>query len=444
MRNGEITKSDLKQFTRVYREDPIKPRTAHAIAHSGLQAASYRNDVLREIRPVFSIDIQTLPVTNQKASGRCWLFAALNLLREDIARQFNLEEFELSQNYLAFWDKFEKANYFLENILDTLDEPTDGRLISWLMTSYQDGGQWDMFINLIEKYGVVPKQAMPETFHSEATGPFNYIMNTKLRQDAAKLRRLYQEGAAPGELAERKKEMIGELFGTLCQCFGEPPEQFTWEFVDKDKNWNRFSDLTPQSFFSRFVTLPVADFVSIIHAPTKDKPFGKTFTVRYINNVVGGRPILYLNMDMPDFKALVLKQLKDGRPVWFGSDVGHCGDREKGAWFQNLYDYEGVLGLDLTLNKEDGLDYRHNAMNHAMVLTGVNLEEGRPNRWKIENSWGDQHGEKGYYIACDGWFDQYVYQAVIDKKYLSADQLSALKEKPIYLDPWDPMGTLAF
>lgn len=440
---GSITSEDIQRFSRAYHDDAIKPITAHAIAKGGLQAASLNNEALRDIRHVFSIDIKTMPVTNQKASGRCWLFAGLNLLREDIARQFNLEEFELSQNYLAFWDKFEKANYFLESVLKTLDEPTDGRLVTWLMTSYQDGGQWDMFINLVEKYGVVPKQAMPETHHSENTRVFNDVINTKLRQGAARIRALSKEGVPTEKLVKQKKEMVAELYGTLCQCFGEPPETFDWECVDKDKQYHVFTDLTPKTFYQRFVTLPINDYVSIIHAPTQDKPFDRTYTVRYLNNVVGGRSILYLNMEMPDFKELVLKQMKDNQVVWFGSDVAYEGDRERGAWFNGLYDYEGILGLDLMMSKADALDYRNSAMNHAMVLTGVNLKDGKPNRWKIENSWGDKNGEKGYYVANDAWFDRYVYQAVVHKRYLNDKQRKALEGKPIELEPWDPMGTLA-
>lgn len=440
---GSMTQEDLGIFSQRYQANPVLQATRHAIARGGLQSAAFCQEAVRDIRHLFSLDIKTLPVSNQKATGRCWLFAALNLLRENIAGQYKLDEFELSHNYMAFWDKFEKINYFLDIVLETLDEPTDGRIITWLMSSFQDGGQWDMFVNLARKYGVVPKQAMPETFNSEATGNLNYIINTMLRKDAAELRRLYKAGASAEKLHGRRREMVGNLYGTLCQCFGEPPKTFTWEITDKDGQFSRFSDLTPLDFYHRFVTLLLEDMVSIIHAPTRDKPFGKTFTVRFINNVVGGKPILYLNLDMPDLKELVLRQMQAGELVWFGSDVGHCGDRELGAWFSDLYDYAGILGLDLTMSKEDSLDYRHSAMNHAMVLTGVNLEDGRPDRWRIENSWGDERGKKGYYVADDGWFDAYVYQAVIDRKYLSAGQLAALEQKPIELEPWDPMGTLA-
>ncbi len=443
MTTSGITQEDLQAFADQYHGNAVKQATAHAIARSGLTASAYRNQAKREIRHIFSLEIKTMPVTNQKASGRCWLFAGLNLLREDVAKQYKLEEFELSQVYMAFWDKFEKINYFLDTVLETVDEPSAGRMVTWLMDSYADGGQWDMFVNLVRKYGVVPKQAMPETFHSEATGVFNAVINTKLRKNAAELRRMHRSGASAASLAERKKAMVAELYGTLCQCFGEPPRIFDWEFTDKDEQYTCYKDLTPLDFAARFISLPLDDMVSVIHAPTQDKPFGRTFTVRYINNVIGGRPIFYLNLDMPDLKALVLRQMQAGEVVWFGSDVSHYGDREAGAWFSNLYDYEGVLDLDLQMSKEDMLDYRQSAMNHAMVLTGVNLQDGKPNRWKIENSWGDERGKKGYYIADDGWFDRYVYQAVVNKKYLSDEQRAALAQKPIVLEPWDPMGTLA-
>jgi bleomycin hydrolase len=438
-----ITPEAIQDYICQYEQDPIKQATANAIARSGLQASSFRNQALREIRHVFSVDIKTMPATNQKASGRCWLFAGLNLLREHIAQPLKLEDFQLSQNYLAFWDKFEKINYFLESILDTLDEPTEGRLISWLMTSLQDGGQWDMFVNLVEKYGLVPQQAMPETANSEATRACNTVINTRLRRVSADWRRQYRAGTDRAALAMQKQAVLTELYGTLCQCFGPPPSRLTWEFADKDRQYTAMPDLTPLDFYHRLVTLPLRDYVSIIHAPTADKPFKHTFTVRYINNVVDGRPILYLNLDLPDFKQLVLRQLQDGEVVWFGSDVGHDGDRDRGAWFGDLYDYAGVLQLDLAMSKADQLDYRQSAMNHAMLLTGVNLADGRPNRWKIENSWGEEPGNKGYYVADDCWFDRYVYQAVVRRSYLAPDLLAALETKPIELEPWDPMGTLA-
>lgn len=443
MKQGNISRQDINLYDEQYKQDKVKKVIANSIAKSGLQAAAYKNDTLRDVRHMFSIDIKTMPVTNQKASGRCWLFAGLNLLRENIAGSKNLEEFELSQNYIAFWDKFEKANYFLESVLLTLDEPAEGRLISWLMGSYQDGGQWDMFVNLIEKYGVVPKQAMPETYHSSSTGGMNYVVNTLLRKTAADFRRQYKAGTAVAELRRQKESLLSDIYGMLCQCFGRPPEKFDWEYVDKDKKYFRVPDLTPRDFAKQFVSCKLDNYVSIIHAPTEDKPYGETFTVKYIGNVVGGNDILYLNLPLPEFKQLVIDQLKDEEVVWFGSDVSHGGDREAGSWYGDLYDYDGLLSLDLQISKEDSLNYRHSAMNHAMVITGVNLADDKPTRWKIENSWGDKNGDKGYYVADDNWFDKYVYQAVINKKHLSPSRLEDLKKAPKKLEPWDPMGTLA-
>lgn len=439
----KIKHEDIDSYKQQFNQDRAKKIIANAIAKTGLQSAAYKNETLRDVRHMFSIDIKTMPVTNQKASGRCWLFAGLNLLREDIARQNNLEEFELSQNYMAFWDKFEKANYFLETALQTLDEPAAGRLISWLMNSYQDGGQWDMFVNLVEKYGVVPKQVMPETYHSSSTRGMNYVMNTLLRKAASDLRSQYKSGTSVAELRRQKSELLNDIYAILCQCFGQPPEKFDWEFVDKDKNYSRVPDLTAQEFARRFITYSLDDYISIINAPTADKPFGSTFTVKHIGNVVGGKDILYLNLPLDEFKNIVIRQLKDDEVVWFGSDVSHGGDREAGSWYGELYDYDNLLGLDLQLSKEDALNYRHSAMNHAMVITGVNLVDDQPNRWKIENSWGEKNGEKGYYVADDSWFDKYVYQAVVNKKYLAPEMLAALKERPVELEPWDPMGTLA-
>ena len=442
-KNGFLSADKIKALHDSYLANRQRQVIGQAIAKSGLQAAAYQNTALREQKHHFSCEVETLPVTNQKASGRCWLFAGLNLMREPVARQYNLEDFELSQNYLAFWDKFEKINYFLETVLSTLEEPAEGRLISWLMTSYQDGGQWDMFVNLVEKYGVIPKQAMPETYHSSSTNGMNQIIVTALRKAAADYRRQYKDGTGVADLRIQKEKLVAHLYGTLCQCFGEPPQRFDWEYTDKDKKYGCQRDLDPDRFYKEIVKLDLKDYVSIIHAPTGDKPYGRTFTVKHLGNVVEGQPILYYNLPMDELKSFVIRQLESGQSVWFGSDVGHAGDRENGAWMDSLYDYESLLDLDLQLSKADMLDYRHSAMNHAMLLTGVNLVDGRPNRWKIENSWGDKTGKKGYYIADDAWFGKYVYQIIVEKKYLQPEQLAALAQPPIELEPWDPMGTLA-
>jgi len=391
----------------------------------------------------FSLNLETGDITSQKKSGRCWLFAGLNTMRYRVMKKLNLKNFELSQAYAMFFDKLEKANYFLENILDTLDESIDSRLIMWLLSDpLQDGGQWDMFTALIDKYGVVPKSAMPETFHSSNSSRMNEILTLKLRSFAKKLRDTNEAGNSHA-LNGMKEDMIEEFYRLLTLFLGIPPQTFDFEVVDKDKKFHRERNCTPQSFYDKYVGMDLSNYISVINAPTKDKPFNRTFTVQYLGNVEGGAPVKYLNLEVEKLKELAIKQMKDGEPVWFGSDVGKKMKREKGILDESVYDYESALDTEFKLDKAGRLDYGDSLMTHAMVFTGVNLVNEKPNRWKVENSWGDKNGDKGYFVMSDKWFEEYVYQVVIDKKYLSPEQLKAWETKPIELKPWDPMGSLA-
>lgn len=389
----------------------------------------------------FSHEIKTLPVANQKQSGRCWIFAGLNVIREEAAKKYDLKSFELSQNYTAFWDKFEKINYFLQSMDDFLDVDSDDRTLKHLLqTGIQDGGQWDMFVALVEKYGVVPKEAMEETKASSSTRFMNRLINIKLRQYAAVVRNLYQLGKSD-EIAGVKANYLDDFYTFLVTCFGVPPQKFDFEYVSKDK-YHVIKDLSPQAFYQDIYGDKIEDYVSVINSPTQDKPFMKTYTVAYLGNVIGGHDIKYINLEMSRLKALVIKQLQDGEVVWFGSDVGRFGDRQKGVWDDGAYEFD-LLGLNFDMSKADQLDYAQSLMTHAMVITGVHLDDNKPVRWKIENSWGDTTGNKGYYLASDTWFDQYVYQAVVNKKYLNKEESAAWEEEPKVLKPWDPMGALA-
>ncbi len=392
----------------------------------------------------FSLNLETGDITSQKKSGRCWLFAGLNTMRYRVMKELNLKNFELSQSYAMFFDKLEKANYFLENILETLNETIDSRLIMWLLSDpLQDGGQWDMFTALIDKYGVVPKSAMPETFHSSNSSRMNEILTLKLRDNAQKIRLAAESGKSMKELKEMKERMIDEFYRLLTLFLGIPPQTFDLEVVDKDKKFHRERNCTPKAFYDKYVGMDLSNYISVINAPTKDKPFNKTFTVQYLGNVEGGTPVKYLNLEIGKLKDLAIKQMKDGEPVWFGSDVGKKMKREKGILDESVYDYESALKTEFKLDKAGRLDYGDSLMTHAMVFTGVNLVNEKPNRWKVENSWGDKNGDKGYFVMSDKWFEEYVYQIVIDKKYLSPEQLKAWETKAIELKPWDPMGSLA-
>ena len=276
-----ITKEKLEQFQKDFHEEKLNEAAMHAVTTNGLYVSSQDNEAARRMRHVFSISLKQGEVTNQQQSGRCWMFAALNVFRFEVIKKLNLETFELSQNYTLFYDKLEKANYFLESILETLDEPTNGRLISFLLTApMNDGGQWDMLCNLIEKYGLVPKTAMPETKASSATREMDSCLTLKLREDACRLRKAHQDGVSTEELRSRKDAMLEEIYRILCICLGEPPKTFDFEVEDKDGKFIRDCGLTPQEFYQKYVGFPLQDYISLINAPTADKPYHKSYSVK--------------------------------------------------------------------------------------------------------------------------------------------------------------------
>jgi bleomycin hydrolase len=444
MKNAKpVTSEMLEKFKKDFNENPVNVVLQNAASKAAISDLVYVPSSKVGRDHLFSIDIKTLPVANQKASGRCWIFAGLNTLREIVAKKCNLQKFELSQNYTAFYDKLEKINYALESVIDVLDKDPDERYFSTILhTAVGDGGQWDMFKSLVKKYGVVPKNVMDETFQSSATRESDWLINTQIRNFAAKAKKLHDAGK-DDEVQALKLATLEDLYRVITISFGQPVEKFNFEYVDKDGTYHLDRDLTPKTFFDKYIGVEIDDLVSIVNAPTKDKPYYDTFTVDYVGNVIGGDDILYLNLPMEELKELVIKQLKDGEVVWFGSDCGKFASRAGGMWAPEQFDYKTSFGLDLDYTKEDGLDFGQSAMNHAMVITGVNLIDDKPTKWKIENSWGSEVAYQGYYTASDLWFDRFVYQAVVNKKYLNNKQLEALKKEPKHLSPWDPMGTLA-
>ena len=441
----EITKEQIAAFDADFGAQRANRVAMNAVTNNGLLASAIRREAVEQDVHEYSISLEQGEICTQKQSGRCWMFAALNTLRYQVMKKYNLKTFELSQAYLFFWDKLEKSNYFLESILDTLDEPANGRLVSYLlMAPVNDGGQWDMLCNLIEKYGVVPKTAYPESKASSGSREMDMTLTEKLREDACILRKLHKEGKGLDELRTRKTRMLGEIYRLLCICLGEPPKTFTFEYRDKDNNFHREEGLTPKSFFEKYVGVELSDYVSLINAPTEDKPYGRSYTVQYLGNVKEGSAVRYLNLPIEELKKAAIAQMKDGQPVWFGCDVGKHSERDSGIMDLDIRGLEDLLDTRFTMTKAERLDYGQSLMTHAMVFQGVNLDEnGKPNRWRVENSWGKEPGKDGYYLMTDRWFDEYMYQVVVNKKYLTAEQIAAYEAEPIALEPWDPMGSLA-
>ena len=284
----------------------------------------------------------------------------------------------------------------------------------------------------------------PESISSSASRELNQYLNKLLRQDAQILRQILAAGADSKAVQAKKEELLQEIFNFLAMNLGLPPRHFDFAYRDKDNHYQSEKKITPRAFYKKYVGLNLSDYVSIINAPTADKPYGKSYTVDMLGNVVGSPAVRYLNLEMERFKELAIAQMRAGETVWFGSDVGQVSDRQKGILATNTYDFKAAMNIDLTQDKAGRLDYSESLMTHAMVLTGVDLDEnGKAIKWKVENSWGDKVGQKGYFVASDVWMDEYTYQIVVRKEFLTAEELAAYEEAPQVLAPWDPMGALA-
>ena len=291
---------------------------------------------------------------------------------------------------------------------------------------------------------LVPKSAMPETSVSSNTADLNFYLTTKLREFACKLRAEYKNGMLESNLRAQKDAMLQTVYNMLCICLGCPPETFDLELRSKDNEFICDRNLTPQSFYDKYVGIDLDDYVSVINAPTENKPLHRSFTVKFLGNVEEGKAIRYVNLPCESLKRAAIAQMKDGSPVWFGCDVGKCSVRDEGILDLTAYEPELLFGTDFSMTKSERLDYGQSLLTHAMVFQGVNLDEnGKPNRWRVENSWGKDTGHDGYLVMSDAWFDEYLYQVVVNKKYLTSEELAEYDSQPIALDPWDPMGSLA-
>ncbi|XP_007898978.1 bleomycin hydrolase [Callorhinchus milii] len=445
-------------FIKNLRTEPSFILSQNVATNCNLLQAYLHRPVIQETSHVFQHVIPTegKPITNQKSTGRCWIFSCLNILRLPVMKKFNVEEFEFSPSYLFFWDKIERCYFFLDTFTKIAkrtgedEEQIDGRLLQFLLTNpANDGGQWEMLVNLIEKHGIIPKKLFPESHSSEASRHMNDVLNHKLREYCFRLRKMVKSGSSDEQLSEEKDKMIEEVFRVVNICLGTPPATFTWEYRDKEKNYKKIGEITPLNFYKEHVKplFNMEDKVCLVNDPRPSNPYGKLYTVDFLSNMVNGRKCLYNNQPVETLKKAAAASIKDGEPVWFGCDIDKQFYSKLGISDLNLLNQELLLGVSMrNLSKAERLMFGDSMMNHAMVLTGLSdkdEKEGDFLKWRVENSWGEESGNKGYLVLSDDWFSENIYEVIVDKKHLSEEILKVMEQEPKVLPAWDPMGTLA-
>lgn len=462
--SGHVTHDLLKAWEADFASSAKNRLASTVLSKTNFTEALVQNHRVTADQHVYNtkISLEGSPVTNQKSSGRCWLFAMTNLVRIEIQKRLDIEEFELSQSYLFFVDSLSKANYFLEQMLDLAETPLDDRLVQVLLAEPEnDGGQFDMIVGLVETFGLVPKSAYPESFNSSATGRLDSLLTSKLREYALELRALYaaalrnldevsdkshaeKRSLAVQSCRKRKEEQMAEVYRILAITLGTPPmptDKFTWEFYSKkDKKYHRY-ETTPLDFVKDHCKIDLSRHISLIDDPRNKHGL---YTVDRLGSVVGGRPVLYLNTGIEKLKETAIKLLQADIPVWFGCDVGKSSSTSLGLMDEKLWALDDAFGVTLGMNKKDRINSGETAMTHAMLLTAVHLEDGKPVRWRVENSWGPDSCFKGYMAMTDEWFTEHVFQVVADRKYVDKALVDLFeKGTPSVLPRWDPMGALA-
>lgn len=417
----------------------------NAATQVGIEAASLNREKIQHTSTAVSHRLDDWKATSQKKSGRCWLFSSLNFLRSRAREILGVKNFEFSQSYVFFWDKFERANWFLTDIIATSDEPVDGRLVQFLLGDVLgDGGQWDMAVSVYMKYGLVPKEVMPESEASTNSRPMNARLRAVLHIGALRLREAIAAGASAEEVDTQRRKILADVWKILVVCLGEPPVRFNWQWRDDEGNFHRDGEITPHEFYERHVGVDLSEYICLVDDPRPENPKGSMETVEHLGNVVGGRPIRYLNAPVEEIKRIAAAQIAAGEAVWFGADVSQPYDRGLGFFVTGIHDYDGLFDVDFSSTKLERVRSGESAMDHAMLFTGVDLDEaGQPRAWRVENSWGDEPGDSGFFTMDDQWFTDNVFEVVVPKSALPEDLASAVNSEPIVLPAWDPMGTLA-
>jgi bleomycin hydrolase len=428
----------LTNLRQSFKIDSNAQTVMNALAKNSIKELVINEEAKKGIVNLFSNKVEAKGITNQNKSGRCWLFATLNTLRPVMIKKFKLSNFEFSYNYLFFWDKLEKSNIFLEKMIELIDRPLrqDRELEWWLRSPAGDGGQWNMAVDLIEKYGLVPLYAMPENVQSEESRRMNAVLFRKLRQAAFVFRSLRSKGATVIDLRKKKIEILKDVYRILSLNLGVPPTTIEWRYENKDGRVSKTKNLTPQEFYKKVVKVDLKKYVYLMHSP--NHPLNEVYRINANRSLVDSAGMLFVNLPIERLKEFAVKAIKKGEALWFSADVGK--DHDPGGWLApEIYALEELYNVDLKLDKSARLLYRESLPNHAMAFIGVDLKKSKPVKWLVENSWGEERGSKGFWTMTDKWFDEYVYGLIIHRKYLPSDVLKIYEAKPHELPFHDPV-----
>ena len=437
--DGGISAEMLEQISKGYEGNASDKalRNALAVASIGTLATNAENAAMIDTH--FSDRVKTKGITDQQSSGRCWLFTGLNVLRAKMIDKYDLPSMEFSQNYLFFYDQLEKANLFLQGVIDTKDLPFEDRKVDWLFSNpLSDGGQFTGVSNLITKYGLVPAEAMPETYQANNTSQMAMLIKLKLRENGLDLREAAANGASAKKLQAMKVEQLSEVYRMLALCLGEPVKEFEWIRCDKSNNIVSRKTYTPKSFYDEFIGEDLENnYIMIMNDPCRE--YGKVYEIDYDRHVYDGHNWVYVNLPVERIKEMAIASIKDNTAMYFSCDVGKFANSKKGVLDINNFDYESLMGVTFGMDKKERVQTHASGSSHAMTLIAVDIVDGKPVKWMVENSWGPSAGYQGNYIMTDEWFNEYMFRLVVEKKYVPEDVLKMLEQTPVQLPAWDPM-----
>ena len=440
-KSGGISQEMLKDIQKEVVAEPVNKALVNAVAANSIDALAKNHQNAGAFDTYFNVETKKQSITDQRSSGRCWMFSGLNVLRSNFAQRHDSVEISFSQAYLFFWDQLEKANLMLQGVVDTGKKPIDDQRVQFFFHHpISDGGTFCGVSDLTEKYGLVPAEVMPESFSSDNTDKARSLIASKLREFGLQLRDMVAKDRKQASIDKAKTRMLAQIYKMLQMTIGEPPQKFVYAFKDKNgKAVGRAKEYTPQSFYQEVVGGPLnGTFIMAMNDPRRE--YYKTYEVEYDRHTYDGHNWRYVNLPMEDIAAMAIASLKDSTKLYASFDVGKQLNRDNGYLALDNFDYGTLFGTTFPMDKAQRIATFDSGSTHAMTLCAVDLDDnGNPIKWKVENSWGGDSGQKGYIIMTNEWFNEYSFRLVVDKKYVPQNILKAAETKPVMVMPEDPL-----